>query len=148
MNLSLGEIELNDITFSKDTSIDKVLASSKFKSYPNSSGTVYIFISKQVLVDEYTFNVEIYYRNNKIEKILLTPVNLAMADPGYSDIKYQLEKKKVADSFVQSNLGCPQKRNKSTLCYEYDWGSIISKAYLKGRNMYSGGFICIKYKRT
>ena len=145
MDIRLGKIEINSITFGNDTSIDEVLGNSQFHSYVNNS--VGIFTSEQVAVDGYTFNIKIIFIDKQIDKIQLTPVNLEMKDPGYPDEKYQDEKKKVADSFLRVNLGNPQKENEAVLYYEFDWGSVSSVAFLSGRNEYTGGFIEISYKK-
>ena len=146
MNLiSLGKIELNDISFGMDTSIDEVLGNSQFRSYVNNR--VGICTSEQVTVEGYTFNIKIIFLDKHIDKIQLTPANLEMVDPGYPDKKYQEEKKKVADSFLRANLGKPIKENEAVLYYEFDWGSISSVTFLSGKNEYTGGFIEISYKK-
>lgn len=145
MNLGLGKIALNDISFGMDTSMDEVLGNSKFHSYVNSR--VGIFTSKQVVVEGYTFNAKIVFIDKHINEIQLIPVNLEMEDPGYPDEKYQQEKKKVADSFLRTNLGKPLKENEAVLYYEFDWGNISSVAFLSGRNEYTGGFVEISYRK-
>lgn len=145
MNITLGKIELNDISFGNDTSIDEVLGNSKFHSYENNG--VCIFTSEQVEVDGYSFNIKIIFINKQIDKIQLTPVNLEMKDPGYPDEKYQAEKKKISDAFLRTNIGEPQKENEAVLYYEFEWGSVSSIAFLSGRNEYSGGFVEISYKK-
>lgn len=147
MQMNIGKIELNDISFGNDTSIDEVLGNSKFHSYVNNNGSVDIFTAEHVTVDGYTFNVKIIYINKRIDKIQLIPVNLEMKDPGYPDEKYQEEKKRVSDSFLKKKLGDPLKENEAVLYYEFDWGSISSVAFFSGRNEYTGGFIEISYKK-
>ena len=146
MNKSTGEIELNGISFGNDTSIDEVLGSSKFQSHINKDGLICISRAKQVAVDGYTFNIKIVFKNKRLDKIELDPVNLEMKDPGYPDEKYQEEKKKVADSYLRENLGDPPDESEAVLYYEFDWGSVASVAFLSGRNEYTGGFIVISYK--
>ena len=146
MDLSLGEIELNGITFSKDTSIDEVLANSKFETDVDDNSPIGLSVSKQVDVEEYTFDVMITFENKRIKRIELTPVNLEMKDPDYPDEKYQEEKKKVNDAFLEKYLGEPHGENKNGVWYEYNWGIIISRIILWGRNEYTGGYICIEYK--
>ena len=147
MQIRLGKIELNGISFGNDTTIDEVLGNSNFQSYVNSNGSVDIFTSEPVVVDGYTFNTKVFFVNKRIDKIQLIPVNLEMKDPGYPDKKYQEEKKKAADSFVRAKLGDPLKENEAVLYYEFDWGSVSSVAFLSGRNEYTGGFIEISYKK-
>lgn len=147
MNLSLGEIELNGVIFDKKTNIDELMGNPKFSAYVNNSSPIGILTSKQVSVDGYTFDIKIFFINKRINKIQLTPVNLEMRDPGYPDEKYQEEKKKVADSFLQEKLGVPLKENEAVHYYEFDWGSISSVAFLSGRNEYTGGFIEMLYRK-
>lgn len=145
MNLSLGEIELNDISFGMDTSMDEVLGNSQFHSYVN--GRVGIFTSELVEVEGYTFHAKIIFIDKHINKIQLIPVNLEMEDPGYPDEKYQQEKKKVTDSFLLANLGKPLKETEAVLYYGFGWGNISSVAFLSGRNEYTGGFVEISYRK-
>ena len=147
MNLKLGEIELNGILFSNDTSIDEVFANSKFISHFGKKGSISIFKSEQVIVDGYKFNIKIVFINDQLDSIRLTPVNLEMKDPGYPDEKYQNEKKKVCDAFLQKHLGEPLEKTKTVLYHEYNWGSVCSIIFLSGRNEYTGGFVEIEYKR-
>lgn len=141
------DIEINGIHFTNDTAIYEVLNNPKFQPYGNDNSLIDIFISEQVVIDEYTFNIKVFFVNKQIEKIQLTPTNLDIKDPGYPDKKYQGEKKKITDSFLRAKLGKPTKENEAILYYEFDWGSISSIAFLSGRNEYSGGFIEISYKK-
>lgn len=99
MNLSLGKIELNGISFGMDTCMDEILGNSQFRSYVN--GRVGIFTSEQVGVEGYTFTAEIIFIDKHINKIQLIPVNLEMEDPGYPDEKYQQEKKEGCKFFFK-----------------------------------------------
>lgn len=145
MNLRLGKIELNGISFGMDTCMDEMLGNSQFCSYVN--GRVGIFTSEQVGAEGYTFTAKIIFIDKHINKIQLIPVKLEMEDPGYPDEKYQQEKKKVADSFLLANLGKPLKETEAVLYYEFDWGNISSVAFLSGRNEYTGGFVEISYRK-
>ena len=147
MNLSLGEIELNGILFSNDTSIDEVFANSKFISHFGKKGSISIFKSEQIIVDGYKFNIKIVFINNQLDNIRMTPVNLEKKDPRYPDEKYQNEKKKVCDAFLRKHLGEPLKESEEVVRYAFDWGSVRSIVLLSGRNEFTGGFVEIKYKR-
>lgn len=101
----------------------------------------------QVVIDGYTFEVEVFFEDHRINEIQLIPVNIEMKDPGYPDKKYQEEKKKAADSFLRAKLGSPLKESEAVLYYEFDWGTVSSVAFLSGRNEYAGGFITISYNK-
>lgn len=147
MQIDIGKIELNGITFGKDIRMDGLLGNPKFHSFRDNDGHIDIFSSEQVKVDGYTFNVEITFLDKQIDTIELIPVNLVVDDPGYPDEKYQKEKKKVTDNFLRAQLGEPLRANEAVLYYEFDWGSVASIAFYSGRNEYTGGFIEISYKK-
>ena len=145
MNMSLGEIELNGTSFGRGMGMDGLLCNPKFYPFRDNDGHIDIFASEQADVDGYTFNVEVIFRDKHIDTIELIPVNLVIDDPGYPDKKYQEERKKVADTFLRDNLGDPSEETEAILCYDFDWGSVVSVAYLSGRNKYTGGFVEISY---
>ena len=145
MNMSLGKIELNSVSFEKDMGMDELLCNSKFHSYKNNDGHIDIFTAVQVNVEGYFFDIEITFLNKRIDTIELIPVNLGINDPGYPDKKYQEEKKKVADSFLRTNLGNPSEETETVLSYNFEWGSVTSVAYLSGRNKFTGGFVEVSY---
>ena len=145
MNLKLGEIKVNGFLLKSDTTIEEMLGNSKFRSYISDSRPFAIFSAEYVIIDGCTFNIRIYFSNNRIDEIRLTPVNLEMKDPGYPDEQYQNEKKKVCDAFLRKHIGEPLEKTKTVLCYEYNWGSVCSIIFLSGRNEYTGGFVEIIY---
>ncbi len=145
MKMKLGELKINGVSFGRNTSIDEVLSNPQFKFYVNSNGPFSSFTAENVNVDGYEFNTRIVFTNKQIAKIRLVPVNLGIKDPGYPDENYQLEKKKVADSFLRKNLGNPSKESEAVLFYEFDWGTVSSVVFLSGRNEYTGGFIEFSY---
>lgn len=146
MHNSLERIELNGISFGSDTCIDEVLGNPQFHPFKDNDGHIDIFSSEQVCVDGYTFNIEVTFHDKQIDTIELVPVNLIIDDQGYPDKEYQEEKKKVADAFLRKHLGNPSEETEAILCYDFEWGSVISVSYLSGRNKYTGGFIAISYR--
>ena len=147
MNLKLGEIEVNDFLLKSDTTKYELIKNLKIQSYDSDDDPIALFTIEQANVDRYTFDIDIYFIDNRLYKIKLEPVNLEMKNTGYPDEKYQNKKKKITDSFLYANLGAPLKETKAVLYYEFDWGSISSVAFFSGRNEFTGGFVEIKYKK-
>lgn len=94
MKLSLGEIELNGVSFRKNMGMDDVLSSTKFSHYANNS-IISLFMSEQVNVNGYIFKVNAFFVNKRINKIQLFPIELDMEDPYYPDEKYQEKKRRL-----------------------------------------------------
>ncbi len=146
MNVNLGEIEINGVSFGRNTGVNELLCNPRFKAYVDDNSPIDLFTSDGANVCGYTFKVKVFFVNKQIDKIQLFPVNLGMKNPGYPNEKYQEKRKKVADTFLRSVLGKPLKESETVLYYEFDWGRVSSVAFFGGRNEYTGGFIEISYK--
>lgn len=134
-----GKLNLGKYTITSQTTYD-VLDDEDFNIVNIEENIIYIS-KNPISINENKFWVTIYFERNVVKKI-----ELCNADEkfkmNYRTMKSDLveELRKAHDSFLEKNLGMPDKKNISSVEYIYAWGKIIS--YYDNKASECGIVIC------
>lgn len=140
------QILLDGIVIKKDIKIDDFMNTGHFMCKGDYKYTILKSAPNYIHLGNGLFNCRVYYFNNKLEKIELFPIIEGVNGPGYPDKEYQKIKMDYCIDVLKNLLGHPDVDTQEIVGWEIPDGTIGCYSILKGREIYTGGYIIIGFE--